>query len=401
MNPFRSSNPNLSSSDRTRDKKSTYIYAAAKKKFQSGKRCGTKNIKYYKKGTVRSIANYKLQQDLARGNVLCEDCNNRGNLCGSINPSALTRVHMHNSSYSEYWGGSSFANFGQTPGFPVIQSDVSGIWGPASPPEISKSDLSNAVIPNSDPSLNMPFGYINNLIDIPRNLDGSGIVIDPSNILFQDSNCRPFKYMKYVKLKTYVVIRGSISVKLGPKQFPDDNGYLMGSSCTDPSYNDLLNKSVIIQIDPTTSGTIVNGVLEYLCCVRTQEFIHSPVVNTPQTFGIFDAYINVSYISDWSLLNKWIKFTPPFHTSMVIPFSPLNPVDGWDWRKISNLVYPRWTIQELDDYGHFSDNQSFQIESIKVMQGSIPRSANQFIKNQTTQSYMSCLEDGTKKIKFT
>ena len=56
---------------------------------------------------------------------------------------------------------------------------------------------------------------------------------------------------------------------------------------------------------------------------------------------------------------------------------------------------------ELDDYGHFSDNQSFQIESIKVMQGSIPRSANQFIKNQTTQSYMSCLEDGTKKIKFT
>jgi len=401
MNPFRSSNPNLSSSDRTRDKKSKYIYAAAKKKFQSGKRCGTKNIKYYKKGTVRSVANYKLQQDLARGNVLCEDCNDRGNLCGSINPAVLTRVHLHNSSYSEYWGGSSFANEGQTPGFPVIQSDVSGIWGPASPPEISKSDLSNAVLPDSNPPLNMPFGYIDNLINIPRNLNGSGIVIDPSNILFQDSNCRPFKYMKYVKLKTYVVIRGSISVKLGPNQFPDDPGYLMGSSCTDPSYNDLLNKSVIIQIDPTTSGTIVNGVLEYLCCVRTQEFIHSPVVNTPQTFGIFDAYINVSYISDWSLLNKWIKFTPPFHTSMVIPFSPLNPVDGWDWRKISNLVYPRWVIQELDDYGHFSDNQSFQIESIKVMQGSIPRSANQFIKNQTTQSYMSCLEDGTKKIKFT
>jgi len=99
MNPFRSSNPNLSSSDRTRDKKSTYIYAAAKKKFQSGKRCGTKNIKYYKKGTVRSVINYKLQHDLARGNVLCEDCNNRGNLCGSISSSALTRVHMHNNSY--------------------------------------------------------------------------------------------------------------------------------------------------------------------------------------------------------------------------------------------------------------------------------------------------------------
>jgi hypothetical protein len=313
---------------------------------------------------------------------------------------------MHNNSYSEYWGGSWFANFGQTPGFPVIQSDVSGIWGPASPPEISKSDLSNAVLPDSNPPLNMPFGYIDNLIDIPRNLDGSGIVIDPSNILFQDSNCGSFKYMKYVKLKTYIVIRGSISVKLGPLQPTIDPGFFMGSICTDPSYNSLLNKSVIIQNDEF--GYIANGLLEYLCCVRNQEFIHSKVSSTPQTFGIFDAYINTSYISDWSVLNKWTKFIPPFQTSLPAPGPPWVPIDGWDWRKISatssspiNLVYPRWIIQELDDYGHFSDNQSVQIESIKVMQGSIPRSANQFIKNQTTQSYMSCLEDGTKKIKFT
>jgi len=384
MNPFRRSNPNLSSSDRTRDKKR--------------RPCNTKNIKYYKKGMVRSVANYKLQQDLARGNVLCEDCNDRGNLCGSIDKSNLNKIKMGNNHFSEYWGGSWFTNFGQTSGFSVIQSDVSGVWDP-----------STATITNPPKGTLVPgFGYIDNLIKIPRNLDGSGIVIDPSNILFQDSHCGPFKYMKYVKLKTYIVIRGSISVKLGPGQLPDDPGFLMGSICTDLSYNTLLNKSVVIQSDEFTSGLIANGVLEYLCCIRNQEFIHSKVSSTPQTFGIFDAYINISYISDWSVLNKWTKFIPPFQTSLPAPGPPWYPIDGWDWYKVSatalsppNFVYPRWIIQEVDDYGHFSDNQSVQIESIKVIQGSIPSPANQFIKNQTNQSYMSCLEDGTKKIKFT
>lgn len=49
MNPFRSSNPNLSSSDRTRDIKSKYIYAAAKKKFQSGKGVALKILNIIKK----------------------------------------------------------------------------------------------------------------------------------------------------------------------------------------------------------------------------------------------------------------------------------------------------------------------------------------------------------------
>ena len=71
MNPFDNNRPVLNSSDRIRNKKSKYIYAAAKQEFQTKRRCNGKNIKYYKKGTVRSVANYKLQQDLARGNVLC------------------------------------------------------------------------------------------------------------------------------------------------------------------------------------------------------------------------------------------------------------------------------------------------------------------------------------------
>jgi len=61
MNPFDNNRPVLNSSDRTRNKKSKYIYAAAKQKFQTKRRCNGKNIKYYKKGMVRSVANYKLQ----------------------------------------------------------------------------------------------------------------------------------------------------------------------------------------------------------------------------------------------------------------------------------------------------------------------------------------------------
>ena len=40
------------------------------------------------------------------------------------------------------------------------------------------------------------------------------------------------------------------------------------------------------------------------------------------------------------------------------------------------------------------------IESINVMQGTIPPSLNQTKYNATEQSYMSCLENGTKRISF-
>ena len=55
MNPFDNNRPVLNSSDRIRNKKSKYIYAAAKQKFQTKRRCNGKNIKYYKKGAVRSV----------------------------------------------------------------------------------------------------------------------------------------------------------------------------------------------------------------------------------------------------------------------------------------------------------------------------------------------------------
>ena len=174
MNPFRSSNPNLSSSDRTRDKKSKYIYAAAKQKFQKNPQyCNGKNIKYYKKGMVRSVANYKLQQDLARGNVLCEDCNDRGTLVWHLSMRDLTsiKVEMENNQV--------YLNFGVVvhlaaavairpgsfeqgnPGFPVIQSDISGVWDPSTANVIYKGNI----CPDGSPTgIPMPYGYLNNLI---------------------------------------------------------------------------------------------------------------------------------------------------------------------------------------------------------------------------------------------
>ena len=146
MNPFDNNKPVLSSSDRIRNKKSKYIYAAAKKKFQTKRPCNTKNIKYYKKGTVRSVANYKLQQDLARGNVLCEDCDSRGMLCGDVNRSNLAKIDMYNNSLSEFQGTGQLTFFPaediftQLPSFPVIQSDISGVWG-GSTTDVSKSSI--------------------------------------------------------------------------------------------------------------------------------------------------------------------------------------------------------------------------------------------------------------------
>jgi hypothetical protein len=407
MNPFRSSNPNLSSSDRTRDKKSTYIYAAAKKKFQTKRPCNTKNIKYYKKGTVRSIANYKLQQDLARGNVLCEDCNNRGDLCGSINPSALIRVHMHNNSYSVYRGGStlvpdiSFNNptisvtFTQSKAFHVINSDVSGVWGIASPPEVSKSDLSNAVIPNSDPSLNMPFGYINNLIDIPRNLDGSGIVIDPSNILFSDNACGIHSYFRtHTDIKTNIVLRGTLDLSLNIS-IPTGIPFEHKDNCKDPSYNNLIDSFVQIIIDPDFPGyTTVQGVLygriTDVCCLNNFDGV-----------PWMDIYIEIDNISDYDTLSYLINNNPQYRGSN---WKTINP--GGGGADYAGVFGPfKWGIpwvlvvyeKQINAARSVTVNGYF--ESMRIFQGTCEN--NQTTGNKVDQNYMSCLEDGTKKIKFT
>jgi len=387
MNPFRSSNPNLSSSDITRDKKSKYIYAAAKKKFQSGKRCGTKNIKFYKKGTVRSVSNYKLQQDLARGNVLCEDCNDRGNLCGSINPAALTRVHMHNNNLSEFNGGGTLvadiSNVKQENSFPVIQSDVSGVWG-VSTVDVSKSSIGPD---GSNNGIHMPYGYLNNLINIPRNLNGAGITIDPSNILFPDNKCGVFSYFRNrTNIKTNIVVRGGINLC----GYPDAITSLLfcsNNDCTDASYN-VFKNSFIQFADITFSGGGVGiffGKIFNICCIG-------------KNFGIpwFDIYIEIYSVNDYDLLSKMINYSPSFQNGLSSAGvgSLLSPHYKWDnFPAFGYLIYSK-TSEDV-----VSITYDGYIESVRIFQGTCED--NQTTGNKVPQNYMSCLEDGTKKIKFT
>ena len=136
------------------------------------------------------------------------------------------------------------------------------------PPEISKSDISGA-LPGSDPSANMPYGYINNLIKIPRNLNGTGITIDPSNILFPDGNCGQLNLQRHNNIKTTIVIRGSIDFDWNQLNVPG----VYPSSCTDSSYNALINTFITIWVprlgDDLTLPlpNLTYGIIKKICCV--------------------------------------------------------------------------------------------------------------------------------------
>ena len=395
MNPFDNNRPVLSSSDRTRNKKSKYIYAVAKQKFQTKRRCNGKNIKYYKKGAVRSVANYKLQQDLAIGNTLCEDCNDRGNLCGTIEKSNLIRIGMHNNNLSEFQGTGTVLidffspkPFTQKISFPVIQTDISGVWGPASPPEVSKADLSGGtILPDSIPPAPMPFGYIANLIKIPRNLNGAGISIDPSNILFPDNNCGSLNLQKNNNIKTTIVMRGSINFAGGTVLVP-----FYPLNCIDSSYNELINTFIVIWVPRSSDDlnfplpNLTYGIIKKICCVG-EKIVTINILGILYKFkiAIVDIFIELYIISNNDDLNLIVNTRP-----MSLPDGTYQWPGGLTWLPLFFILLPRFS---------FTLNESNNIESVRIFQGTCDD--NQTTGNKTKQSYMSCLEDGTKKINFT
>ena len=323
---------------------------------------------------------------------MCEDCDDKGLLCnGPANKDALASIQMGNNVVSEYWGGGELEFEGggslevsQTLGFPVIQSDVSGVWGIASPPEISKTDLSGGtMLPGSDPSLNMPFGYINNLIKIPRNLDGSGIVIDPSNILFPDNNCGVHSYFRnHTNIKTNIVIRGAINLCGYSAYYPIGFfDFCSNNDCTDVSYNVFENS--FIQFAGLTGGGegIFFGRIFNICCIGKK-------------FGIpwFDIYIELYNVNDYNFLSRMINYTPSFHNGL--PLLVISDHYKWD-----NFPFFGYLIYSKTSNAVSSITYDGYIESVSIFQGTCDN--NQTTGNKVDQSYMSCLEDGTKKIKFT
>jgi hypothetical protein len=401
MNPFDNNEPRLTASERIRNKRDATIYQAEKQRFQNKKTCGNKNVKYYENGTIRSMKSYKLQKSLARGNVLCEDCDDKGLLCGGVaNHDALASIRMGNNIVSEYWGGGGLvqntitSSLTQSPGFPVIQSDVSGVWDPsaATVTDPSKSTLAPG------------FGYIDNLIKIPRNLDGTGVVIDPSNELFPDELCEPFRYLQSSNLKTYLVVRGAVPIA------PDADGgvpqLFIPGSCSDPSYNYLIGQYVLLVLDPEpvphNGSNVLTGIIKAICCRRSQllgYYTHKYIPTDESIVGIFDTYIELLNISDYSSLAKLINMKP---TLGILP-SPTNTKHkGWIWPgqyyKNIHLFFGGENIQQVGYYGDWVDTL---IESFSIIQGTIPPTHNQTKYNATQQSYMSCLENGTRKINFT
>jgi len=315
MNPFSNNVPNLTASERIRDRRDSTIYHAEKQRFQNQKTCGNKNVKYYNNGTVRSAESYKIQASLSRGNVLCNDCDNKGLLCsGPSSKDDLASIRMGNNIVSEYWGGAD------------VKSAV-----------IDNTDCFSVVSIKGKTILDVSF----NVLGV-ANLDGSGVIIDPSNVLFPSELCDPLRYLQKTNLKTNIVLTANI---------PWTGGNMV---CTDPAKNTLIDSNV----DISGNGNHISGVIKCVCCVGD---------------ALFDIHIELFYVSDYSYLGSILNY---------------NPALGWPniTATISNVTI-------------LSTILGAQIFKVGITQGTYTH--NQTRNNATEQSYMSCLEYGTKKINFT
>ena len=395
-NPFNNNRPRLTASERIKNKRDACIYQSEKSRFQIGKKCGNRNVKYYKNGRIRSMKSYKIQKSLARGNILCNDCD-QGNSCTNYNSKQqLNTIYMGNNNVSEFWGGGALSTRGNPLGpgdiavqlnpAIVINSDISGTWDPSATSfkgDISQCDASGLLM--------CPYGYINNLINIPRNLNGSGVTTDPSNLLFPNELCDPFRYLQLSNLKTYLVIRSPIIFET-----PSPLGQERIASCYDSSLNTLIGIYSHVLFPGATTGNKehrVSGIVSNICCIGTLDTVavrFGPGGIQTGNFGLFDIYIELFYISDYDEI---------ITMKNILANRPYNP-------KIPNLSTSFPIVNMFEDKEPSSSARvvagmfGWVIESINVTQGTIPPSLNQTKYNATEQSYMSCLENGTKRISF-
>ena len=171
------------------------------------------------------------------------------------------------------------------------------------------------------------------------------------------------------------------------------------SSCNDPSYNFVVGNFFVLEGSPGGgSTTVVNGVVNSLCCVGTLQLdvsYNNPnpphEVTDPGIFGLFKVYVNLSNIGSFDLLSMLLNNKPSIDNNNLSEW-PLPNINNW---KVG-FSRPDTVFGNINYYINFAF-----IRNVDIMQGTIPPSHNQTKYNATKQNYLSCLENGTRKINFT
>jgi len=204
MNCFNNGRPKLSSGDRTRDLRARTIYASTVSEFKGKGGCRSYDGKvgiYKRSAKIRNVGSHSTLLALSRGHALCVD--------GLKSPAEEGSVEM------------GLAKCPQPPttlqgvcsGPRSRQVKISMGWNYYNIINIADVDAlcsSGLPVVNSEDAV----GALEvNEVDSIVNADGSGVVIDPSNVLFGDNeDCRnPLdvnKYLRYASVYQVVKIVG-------------------------------------------------------------------------------------------------------------------------------------------------------------------------------------------------
>jgi len=426
MNPYNNNKPILSSSERLQNKKCKTIYQTQKRNYQVSKSCGNKNVKYYSNGTIRNTNSYKMNREITRGAVLCDDCNGNGMVCENLfTKNDLAKINMGNNAISTLTLEIALSKHGSqytqdASGIRFIVSDVSGSWADPS----GRVECQPGPLP---PTCYFPYGYADNLMTVPRNLDGSGIIIDPDNLLFnQDDNCntrsiRKPNFLKFASIEVTLVYEGMLgAVPYGTPTIPPPA--LPGRpdiSCNDISlneytwntnpsssryYKNLINSYVVFSFDTFDSNTKLNtGQIRKICPLgkRTLSSCVSSV-------DIFKMYITFNYYPNSKEIWQGNITASPDSTVKTPIFKPPYISRFQIKRVISDYTSPLADVEETIVDSVWAGNPGPGISTffyapmkVTIIQDDFGRcSIPQLRKNHTKQNYLSCLENGIKNIKF-
>jgi hypothetical protein len=412
MNPFSNNKPVLSASERLKNKRDKTIYQSQKMNYQSSKTCGNKNVKYYDNGTIRSTNSFKMNMKLSRGAALCDDCDNNGTFCKPLlTQKKNTKINMGNNRLSVLSMDSGIIPSGGDEGETVqntnvIISDVDGVWGGSS------TDISKSLIGPGWASF--PYGYITNLIKIPRNLDGSGVIIDPSNLLFeQDNNCNTKKlgkpnFLKLSSINTTIVYTGIIGKASG---FFTSAADLYDRSNINQILNNFCVFSFTGQLGSLDNGAATAVVLK--TCFAGTQIINDNTGGfsggTKFSVDIFKIFLTINSRKNEPLWQGTIF--PPVDGSIQNPSFKPNTISEFSVKGFSPILSGPASVSFLID-SFWCQNYAITAPfvsnfgagarmNIELQQNNIKCSNSQIRGNETKQNYLSCVEDGTKNIKFT